>query len=207
LANKSFTCWGIIFISKTRRDVEDSFESHHGFLKVEYFIKAAKPHIEALECKQKCGKPRTTDLDGVLTAIWLIAVSGIQWRYLSLLKGIPYSTIVYHFLRWSRLGLWKEIGLASIQEWKMRFGVDEPVKTAIVDSRSVKSTPTCGVRGIDGGKKVKGVKLHTMTDKFGLPLDFQITPANVGDRDGLRGLAEEAYFFHPSIDAILTDFG
>ena len=35
----------------------------------------------------------------------------------------------------------------------------------IIDSRSCHSAPTCFGRGFDGGKKIKGIKIHLAVDK------------------------------------------
>jgi hypothetical protein len=37
----------------------------------------------------------------------------------------------------------------------------------VADSRSLRSAPTAWVRGIDGGKLVKGIKLCVVCDKHG----------------------------------------
>jgi transposase len=45
--------------------------------------------------------------------------------------------------------------------------------------------------GVDGNKKVKGRKRHTMTDGLGLLLAVVVTAANVADSQGLRLLLEK----------------
>ena len=40
------------------------------------------------------------------------------------------------------------------------------------------------MRGIDGGKLVKGVKLFAVCDKHGSLLDLELRPANTDDRAG-----------------------
>ena len=62
----------------------------------------------------------------------------------------------------------------------------------LVDSRSCRSAPTCGKRGIDGGKKVKGVKVNLVVDKHGFPLAVNITTANVHDTVGIVPALREA---------------
>src|SRR3954467_6793451 len=54
-----------------------------------------------------------------------------------------------------------------------------------VDSRSCPSTPTCFGRGFDGGKKIKGIKVHLAVDKYGFPLAINVSPANVHDSKGI----------------------
>jgi transposase len=60
---------------------------------------------------------------------------------------------------------------------------DEALPSAlVVDSRSQRSSPTCFARGIDGGKNIKGIKLHVVCDKHGSLIDLEVTPANHDDR-------------------------
>src|SRR3954466_3328236 len=67
-----------------------------------------------------------------------------------------------------RLGLWRRLLNRLIQTWRQACG-DKPVPSAvIVDSRSCHSAPTCFGRGFDGGKKIKGIKVHLVVDKYGL---------------------------------------
>ena len=54
----------------------------------------------------------------------------------------------------------------------------------IIDSKSIRNADTAEERGCDAGKKVSGVKLHTVVDTMGLPHVIYISCANVTDRDG-----------------------
>jgi hypothetical protein len=55
----------------------------------------------------------------------------------------------------------------------------------VVDSRSLRSAPTTWVRGVDGGKLVKGIKLCVVCDKHGSLLDLELHPPNTDDRAGI----------------------
>jgi hypothetical protein len=44
--------------------------------------------------------------------------------------------------------------------------------------RSRPSAPTCFERGFDGGKKIKGIKVHLAVDKYNFPLAINVSPAN-----------------------------
>jgi len=69
--------------------------------------------------------------------------------------------------------------------WRQACG-DAPEPSAVViDSRSCRSAPSCCERGIDGGKKIRGVKIHVAVDKYGIPLAIDISPANRHDTKGI----------------------
>jgi len=67
----------------------------------------------------------------------------------------------------------------------------------VIDSRSCRSAPTCFVRGVDGGKKIRGVKIQIAVEKYGIPLAIDVTPANRHDTKGivpvLRDIASRGF--------------
>ncbi len=63
---------------------------------------------------------------------------------------------------------------------------------AILDSRTLRSTPESGHRaGYDGAKRKKGSKVHAAVDTLGHLLALHITPANEQDRERAGALAIE----------------
>ena len=62
---------------------------------------------------------------------------------------------------------------------------------AVLDSRTLQSTPTSGARaGYDGAKRRKGSKVHAAVDTLGHLLALVVTPANEGDRSVVGRLGE-----------------
>lgn len=56
---------------------------------------------------------------------------------------------------------------------------------AILDSRTLRSSPESGTRaGYDGAKRKKGSKLHMAVDTLGHLLALHVTPASADDRTG-----------------------
>jgi hypothetical protein len=116
----------------------------------------------------------------------------MQWRAVCRLAGLPFGTVYSCFLRWERLGLWKALLLDLLRRWRLACGDNPMLSVVVVDSRSCRSAPTCGKRGIDGGKKVKGVKINLVVDKQGFPLAVTISKANVHDTVGIVPALREA---------------
>src|SRR6202167_2488446 len=130
-------------------------------------------------------------------AIWCVCFCGMQWRAIGLLSDIPFGTLYGLFARWTRLGLWRQLLDRSRRTWRHACG-DAPEPSAVViDSRSCRSAPSCFDRGIDGGKKIRGVKIHVGVDKYGFPLGIDVSPANRHDTKGivpvLRTLADGGF--------------
>ena len=130
-------------------------------------------------------------------AIWCVCFCGVQWRAIGLLCDIPFGTLYGLFARWTRLGLWRRLLDRLRRSWRRACG-DAPEPSAVViDSRSCRSAPSCFDRGIDGGKKIRGVKINVAVDKYGIPLAIDVSPANRHDTKGivpvLRTLAEGGF--------------
>src|SRR5918993_1415215 len=120
-----------------------------------------------------------------IMAIWCVGFCGLQWRAIGQLCDIPFGTLYTLFARWTRLGLWRRLLNRLILAWRQACGDTPEPSAVIVDSRSCRSAPTCFGRGFDGGKKIKGIKIHFAVDKYGFPLAITVSPANVHDSKGI----------------------
>jgi hypothetical protein len=61
----------------------------------------------------------------------------------------------------------------------------------VIDSRSCRSAPSCFSRGIDGGKKIRGVKIQMAIEKHGIPLAIDVAPANRHDTKAIVPVLRE----------------
>jgi putative transposase len=77
----------------------------------------------------------------------------------------------------------------------------------IIDAQSVKSCQKSDEKGLDAGKKVKGIKRHIVTDMNGLILAIKVHSAGRQDRDGAKETLLEAKKKYPSIAQFFADGG
>jgi transposase len=115
----------------------------------------------------------------------MLTFGGMQWRIAGWLSGIPFTTLHTSFARWTRLGMWRRLGQRLALDWRLACGDEVLPSAVVVDSRSLRSSPSAWVRGFDGGKLVKGLKLFVVCDKHGSLLDLELHPANTDDRAGI----------------------
>jgi hypothetical protein len=116
-----------------------------------------------------------------VAAIWCVCFCGMQWRAIGQLCDIPFNTLYRLFARWTRLGLWRRPLDRLRRTWRCACGdIPEP-GAVVIDSRSCRSAPSCFERGIDGGKKIRGVKIQMAVEKYGIALAIGIAPANRHD--------------------------
>ncbi len=77
--------------------------------------------------------------------------------------------------------------------------------TAILDSQSVSSGPQAGPRGVDGNKKLLGIKRHVLTCSLGFVLAILITAANTHDTQPVAALLALAAGDGWSIERVKVD--
>ena len=78
---------------------------------------------------------------------------------------------------------------------------------AILDSQSIKTTETLGVRGYDAGKKIKERKRHILVDTIGLLLIVVVHTANIQDRYGAKLVLEQVKGTISRLQLIWADAG
>jgi len=161
------------------------------------------PHLPPAECG---GRSRTTDLREVLNAILYLLRTGCQWRMLP--EGFPPCSTVYgYFRRFWQEGIWSRIWAALLMDAREQAGKEASPTAGIVDSQSVKTTESGGVKGFDAGKKILGRKRHLVTDTLGLPLVLIIHAASIQDRDGLALVLKRIRRRFPWLRLLFADAG
>jgi transposase len=118
-----------------------------------------------------------------------IVKSGAHWRLMP--HDLPPWPLVYQQMRrWMAAGCFE----ASVHDLRilLRRAADRPAppSAAILDARTIQSTPESGARaGYDGHKRRKGSKVHAAVDTLGHLLALLVTPANEQERAQVDELA------------------
>jgi transposase len=184
--------------AKTSPGPWDAFADVDGFVD-DVLVELAAMEKDGTRAQRSGPKPPLAGaaLRKAVMAIWCVCFCGMQWRAIGVLSDIPFSTLYGLFARWTRLGLWRRLLDRLRRTWRRACG-DAPEPSAVViDSRSCRSAPSCFARGIDGGKKVRGVKIQMAVEKYGIPLAIDVAPANQHDTKAivpvLRELADGGF--------------
>jgi hypothetical protein len=167
-----------------------SLASWDAFTDVDAFVDAVLVELASMagtKPTRRGPKPPLTGaaLRKAILAIWCVCFCGMPWRAIGQLCDIPFGTLYTLFARWTRLGLWRRLLNRLIRAWRLACGDTADPSAVIIDSRSCHSAPTCFTRGFDGGKKIKGIKIHLAVDKYGFPLAINVSPANRHDSKGI----------------------
>lgn len=132
---------------------------------------------------------RRHDLREVYNGLRYIARGGLQWRLMP--NDLPPWQAVYQQTRrWMAAGVFEMIVHDLRALTRLAQGRAAQPTAAILDSRTLQSTPESGSRaGYDGAKRKKGSKVHLAVDTLGQLLALHVTPANVQERSQVAALA------------------
>lgn len=121
----------------------------------------------------------------VFKAIAYLVYTGCQWKMLPSYFPRP-TTVYHHFRKWSESdGNLIQFLHRLVGAHRRKIGRRSEPTVAIIDSQSVRSGYSQSQKGVDGFKKVKGIKRHILVDSNGLPLLCDVTAANVHDSKGV----------------------
>jgi len=145
------------------------------------------PYLTLME---ETAPQRRHDLREVFNGLRYLVRTGMQWRFLPH-DLPPWAAIYQQTRRWLEAGSFAAIVHDLRHVLRLAQGRAPEPTAAILDSRTLQSTPESGARaGYDGAKRRKGSKVHLAVDTLGHLLALHVTPANASDRAQVAALAE-----------------
>ena len=133
---------------------------------------------------------RVHDLREVFDALKWIVRAGASWRMLPH-DFPPWEAVYQQTRRWLSAGVFEEMVHDFRELLRLVSGRTPKSMAAIIDSRTLRSTPESGHRaGYDGAKRKQGSKVHAAVDTFGHLLALHVTPATEQDRAQVEKLAQ-----------------
>jgi transposase len=128
-------------------------------------------------------------LRDVFDAVRYVVKTGCQWDMLP--HDLPPASAVYQQARrWVAAGVFEDIAHDLRMILRLVDGREAQPTAAVLDGRTLQSTPESGGRaGYDGGKKRNGSKVHIAVDTLGHLLALKVTAANEQERAQVAELA------------------
>ena len=133
---------------------------------------------------------RRHDLREVFNGLRYVVKGGVTWRLVP--NDLPPWKIIYQQTqRWLRAGVIEAMTHDLRLLLRTFAGRDGQPTAAILDSRTLRSTPESGARAsYDGAKRKKGSKIHIAVDTLGHLLAAHVTTAGEQDRAQVGVLAQ-----------------
>ncbi len=133
---------------------------------------------------------REHSLREVFNGLRYVVKTGAPWRWMP--NDLPPWAAVYQQAqRWLAAGCFEALAEDLRTVLRLAAGRKSQPSAAILDSRTLRSSPESGTRaGYDGAKRKKGSKLHLAVDTLGHLLALHVTPASAEDRGEVERLAK-----------------
>ena len=133
---------------------------------------------------------REHSLREVFNGLRYVLKTGAPWRWMP--NDLPpWGAVYQQTQRWLAAGCFEALADDLRAVLRLAQGRTAEPSAAILDSRTLRSTPESGERaGYDGAKRKRGSKLHTAVDTLGHLLALHVTPASADDRAEVGHLAE-----------------
>ncbi|MBO1358924.1 IS5 family transposase [Acetobacter sacchari] len=134
---------------------------------------------------------REHSLRELFNALRYVIRYGIAWRAMPN-DFPPWAAVYQQAQRWMAAGCFEALAQDLRVLLRMASGRPPDPTAAIIDSRTLRSSPEGGTRaGYDGAKRKRGSKVHLAVDTLGHLLALHVTPGDVGDRTAVKRLAAD----------------
>lgn len=134
---------------------------------------------------------REYSLRAVFNALRWMARTGASWRMLPH-DFPPWAAVYQQTQRWLKAQVFETIVEDLRVVLRIAQGRSGQPSAAILDSRTLQSSPESGHRaGYDGAKRKRGSKVHIAVDTLGQLLALRVTAANEQDRAQVAALAKQ----------------
>jgi transposase len=134
---------------------------------------------------------RAHDLRSVFNAVRWLVKTGAHWRYIPN-DFPPWPAVYQQARRWLAAGCFEAMAHDLREVIRVAAGRNPTPTAAVLDGRTVQSTPESGGRaGYDGYKRRKGSKVHMAVDTLGLLLALRVTAASEQERAQVSDLAAD----------------
>jgi putative transposase len=146
------------------------------------------PHLPA---KSLIGRPLEYEWRQLINGICYVLRTSCPWRYVPRDFG-NWQAVYRAFHKLGGLDFWEKLNAFLAVEVRLEAKREVLPSAAIIDSQTVKSTPTASYHGYDAAKKTKGSKRHILVDTLGLVLAVVIHDASIVDCNGAKAVFEQA---------------
>ena len=134
---------------------------------------------------------REYSLRAVFNALRWIVRTGAPWRMLPH-DFPPWEAVYQQTQRWLKAGVFEAIVEDLRVVLRIAQGRNGQPSAAILDSRTLQSSPESGHRaGYDGAKRKRGSKVHIAVDTLGQLVALRVTAANEQDRAQVQELGAQ----------------
>lgn len=142
----------------------------------------------------------------IWNAINYLVKTGCQWRMLPI--NFPkWQLVYYYYSKWAALEVFDLLLEKIRNKIRVKMGQDSSASLGIMDSQTVRWGNNRALNGIDGNKKVKGIKRHTVVDKNGFLLAVMVSAANISDCKAALLVMRVLKEFLCTISVIIADGG